>query len=127
MIDIATDYNNELLFSTFWEGALATIRDVAPGIPVAYNPSESIAGGFAVTAEYDCEAINPPLSMVQGTPFFEEDEFEDVDLVRAAHELGVPVNVWTIDTWYESERLLDAGVDGLITDYSELLRWGARS
>ena len=127
VIDIATDYENELLFSTFWEGALATIRDVAPRIAVAYNFSESIEEGLAVTAEYDCETINPPLSMIQGTPFFEENEFEDIDLVRVAHELGVPVNVWTINTWYECERLLDAGVDGLIMDYSELLRWGARS
>ena len=127
VIDIATDYDNELLFSTFWERALATIRDVAPRIAVAYNFSESIEEGLAVTAEYDCETINPPLSMIQGTPFFEENEFEDIDLVRVAHELGVPVNVWTINTWYECERLLDAGVDGLIMDYSELLRWGARS
>lgn len=127
VIDIATDYDNELLFSTFWEGALTTIRDVAPEIPVAYNFSESIESGLAITVEHGCAAINPPLSMIQGTPFFEEDEFEDVDLVAAARELGVPVNVWTIDTWYESERLLEAGVDGLITDYSELLRWGARS
>ncbi len=127
VIDVASEYDNELLFSTFWEGALAAIRSIAPEIPTAYVFSESIEEGLAVTAEYGCETINPPLSMIQGTPFFEEDEFEDVDLVAAAHELGVPVNVWTIDTWYECERLLDAGVDGLIMDYSELLRWGARS
>lgn len=127
VIDVAADYDNDLLVSTFWEGALATIRDLAPEIPVAYVLSESIEAGLAVTAEYGCEVINPPLSMIRGTPFFEEDQFEDVDLVAAAHELGVPVNAWTVDTWYEAERLLEAGVDGLIMDYSELLRWGARS
>lgn len=126
-VDVASEYHNELLFSTFWEGALAAIRNIAPEIPTAYNFSESIEEGLAVTAEYDCATIHPPLSMIQGTPFFEENEFEDVDLVSAAHELGVPVNVWTINTWYECARLLDAGVDGLIMDYSELLRWGARS
>lgn len=126
VIDVASEYDNELLFSTFWEGALATIRNIAPEIPTAYVFSESIEEGLAVTAEYDCETVNPPLSMIQGTPFF-ENEFEDIDLVSAAHELGVPVNVWTINAWYECERLLDAGVDGLIMDYSELLRWGARS
>lgn len=127
VIDIATKYDNELLFSTFWEGALAAVRDISPELPLAYNFSESIEEGLAVTVEYDCATINPPLSMIQGTPFFEEDEFEDLDLVPEAHELGVPVNVWTINTWYECERLLNVGVDGLIMGYSELLRWGARN
>jgi glycerophosphoryl diester phosphodiesterase len=125
VVDIASEYDNELLFSTFWEGALATVREAAPEIPAAYLLADSIEEGLAVTEEYDCEAINPPLGMIQGTPFFEDDEFEDIDLVAEAHSLGVPVNVWTINTWYECERLLDVGVDGLISDYSELLRWGA--
>ena len=124
VVDVASEYDNELLFSTFWEGALATVRELAPEIPAAYLLDESIEEGLAVTEKYDCEAINPPLEMIQGTPFFEE-EYEDIDLVSEAHSLGVPVNVWTINTWYECERLLDVGVDGLITDYSELLRWGA--
>lgn len=125
VIEIASEYDNELLFSTFWEGALATVRESTPEIPAAYLLDESIEEGLAVTEEYDCEAINPPMGMIQGTPFFEDEEFEDIDLVAEAHSLGVPVNVWTINTWYECERLLDVGVDGLITDYSELLRWGA--
>lgn len=125
VVDVATAHDNELLFSTFWEGALAAIRDIDPSIPVAYLLDESIEEGLAVTEEYDCEAVNPPMGMIQGTPFFDDDAYEDVDLVTAAHEMGVPVNVWTINTWYECERLLEAGVDGLITDYSELLRWGA--
>ena len=125
VIDIAREYDNELLFSTFWEGALATVREEAPEIPAAYLLSESIEEGLSVTEEYDCEAINPPLEMIQGTPFFDDEEFEDIDLVSEAHDIDVPVNVWTINEWYECEQLLDVGVDGLITDYSELLRWGA--
>ncbi|MEM4781824.1 MAG: glycerophosphodiester phosphodiesterase, partial [Halalkalicoccus sp.] len=125
VVEIASGYENELLFSTFWEGALATVREIAPEIPAAYLLSESIDEGLAVTEEYGCEAINPPLDMIQGTPFFDGEAYEDTDLVAEAHELGVPVNVWTINTWYECERLIEAGVDGLIADYSELLRWGA--
>lgn len=127
VVDVATGHDNELLFSTFWEGALAAVRDIDPSIPAAYLLDESIEEGLAVTEEYDCEAINPPLEMIRGTPFFDDEAYEDVDLVAEAHDLGVPINIWTITTWYECERLLDAGVDGLIADYSELLRWGARN
>lgn len=42
--------------------------------------------------------------------------------VRAAHRLGVPVHVWTIDTADEMERLLDLGADGIMTDRPAVLR-----
>ncbi len=42
--------------------------------------------------------------------------------VRAAHRHGVEVHVWTIDESDEMTRLLDLGVDGLMTDRPEILR-----
>lgn len=125
VLDIAGEYDNELLLSTFWEGALATVREFEPEIPAAFLFSESISEGLDVTDTYDCEAMNPPLGMIQGTPYFEDEESEDIDLVAEAHERNIPLNVWTINRWHEAERLIDAGVDSLIADYSELLRWGA--
>lgn len=124
VVEIATRYRNELLFSTFWECALATVRDIAPDQPAAYLLSDSIRDGLDVTDEYDTDAINPPLSMIAGTPFF-DDSYEAIDLVSEAHDRDIPVNVWTVDTWYEAERLLDAGVDGLFVDYPGIVRWGA--
>jgi len=42
--------------------------------------------------------------------------------VRHAHRRGVPVHVWTINDEAEMHRLLDLGVDGIMTDRPELLR-----
>lgn len=42
--------------------------------------------------------------------------------VRHAHRAGVPVHVWTIDEPDEMRRLLDLGVDGIMTDRPEVLR-----
>jgi len=43
-------------------------------------------------------------------------------LLRAAHRSGLKVHVWTIDDEAEMERLLDMGVDGIMTDRIGLLR-----
>jgi len=40
----------------------------------------------------------------------------------AAHRRGIAVHVWTIDDDMEMERLLDLGVDGIMTDHPAMLR-----
>jgi glycerophosphoryl diester phosphodiesterase len=47
-------------------------------------------------------------------------EFANEQLVAEAHDLGLEVKVWTIESTDPVSGLLDAGVDGLITDRPDL-------
>ncbi len=46
----------------------------------------------------------------------------DPGFVTACHRAGVAVHVWTVDERSEIERVLDLGVDGIMTDRPTLLK-----
>ncbi|WP_353711406.1 glycerophosphodiester phosphodiesterase family protein [Arthrobacter sp. K5] len=43
-------------------------------------------------------------------------------MIAEAHEFGLPVIPWTVNTTADMARLIDLGVDGIITDYPTRLR-----
>jgi len=129
VLDATEGRDNDLLFSSSCEGALAAVRELS-SLPVAPVVSRSIADGLAIAREHDAAAVHPPIDMIRDTPFFDADRFgtpdgdgaEPESIVAAAHDEGRAVNVWTVQTWYQADRLAAAGVDGVIADYSTLLR-----
>ena len=42
-------------------------------------------------------------------------------LVRALHRRGIPLHVWTVNEAADMERLLDWGIDGIVTDRPDIL------
>ena len=52
-------------------------------------------------------------------PFFRE---VDAPLVERAHALGLRIIVWTVNETTDMNRLIELGVDGIITDYPGRLR-----
>jgi glycerophosphoryl diester phosphodiesterase len=49
-------------------------------------------------------------------------QFVDRRLVAAAHDMQLPVHVWTVNDRADMIRLLDLGVDGIMTDSAAVLR-----
>lgn len=49
-------------------------------------------------------------------------EVVDSRFVERAHRWGIEVHAWTVDEPAEMTRLLDVGVDGLVTDRPDVLR-----
>jgi glycerophosphoryl diester phosphodiesterase len=132
-LSVVSEFDNEVLVSSFYEAALSTVRDENSDIPVAFLFWGSIEDGLDVTERYDCEALHPPRNMIQGTSMFkqeyydgqEPDTFADVDLLQRAHDEDRIVNVWTLESWRQARELRQAGADGIIADYDGLQRLDA--
>lgn len=121
-------FDGELLFSSFCEGALAALRDVAPEYAAGVLVWDALDDGLEVARRYDCEAIHPPRTAIAGTalatvsdPYYGlPTEEPEIDVLEVAHDEGRAVNVWTVETWVQFDQLAEAGVDGIIADYPGL-------
>ena len=119
-------FDGEILFSSFFEGAIAALRDQAPEYAAAPLVWDSLDESLEVARRYDCEAIHPPLNAVAGTSMAGEPYHglpagePEVDVLEVAHEEGRAVTVWTVETWVQFDELRKVGVDGIIADYPGL-------
>jgi glycerophosphoryl diester phosphodiesterase len=67
------------------------------------------------------EGYQPPGLAMQVPTSFGAIEIVNASTVRAAHRLGLEVHVWTINDAEEINRLLDLGVDGIMSDLPGLV------
>ncbi|ESP88127.1 glycerophosphodiester phosphodiesterase [Candidatus Halobonum tyrrellensis] len=116
VLAVTDEFDGETLFSSFHEGAIAAVADIAPDESVAPVALE-LADGLEVARRYGAAAVQAPLALLADTPYADPDRVEGTDLVAAAHEEGLAVNVWTVRTWHEAAAAVSAGADGLIADY----------
>jgi glycerophosphoryl diester phosphodiesterase len=82
----------------------------------ALGASPAEVAGFAVSALRGGPPPDGPMALQVPTEFAGKPLVTPA-FVAHAHRHGVQVHVWTIDEEDEMERLLDLGVDGIVTDF----------
>jgi glycerophosphoryl diester phosphodiesterase len=111
---------DRVCIASFYDARLARARALSDnGVCTAMGPRANAAAWAMCRTgrmpSFGADCIQVPVStrgMRFATPVF----------LRAAHRSGLPVHFWTIDDEAEMERLLDLGVDGMMSDRIGTLR-----
>ena len=105
------------------------VQKLAPDIPTAYlsaqRPSFDTISDGTWTAGFDLKTHGSVPKMVKAAGgVIWSPNFNDLTpaLVTEAHQLGLEVLPWTVNNPADMARLMDWGVDGLITDYPHRAR-----
>lgn len=94
------------------------IRDAAPAVATGFTADE-VADFVFRFRDALLDDWRPVGVALQVPARFGAVEIVSAESVAAAHARGVEVHVWTVNDPAEMERLLDLGVDGLMTDFPE--------
>jgi glycerophosphoryl diester phosphodiesterase len=105
---------------SFSDRRIARLRArLGPGLCTALGPkgvARLRSSSFGVPGgRFDAHCVQVPVAH-RGVTIVDER------FVRTAHRLGLQVHVWTVDDADEMVRLLDLGVDGIMTDRPVVLK-----
>jgi glycerophosphoryl diester phosphodiesterase len=98
------------MVSSFQWRALDAMRTLAPEIRLGVLAEKNLDRMLEAAERMHAYAINPRYDLVTR------------DLCAAAHEHGFKVLVWTVDVPEAMRILIDAGVDGIMTNYPDRTR-----
>jgi len=129
------DFDRRVRILSFDWRALVHIQKIAPDIPTVYlslvgrslnNIKPGQPGPSPWMAGYDIDdfqgSIPQAVKAAGGRHWAPYYKHLPYDLLKEAHELGLKVYVWTVDSRREMVRLMEMGVDGIVTNRPDILK-----
>jgi len=98
---------------------MSRIRAAAPNVLTSFSAPE-VAKFFLRLLDDEIVGYEAPGIALQVPPQFGGTKIVTPELIRAAHDRGLEVHAWTINTEAEMAALIDLGVDGIMTDFPAL-------
>lgn len=118
----STDAVGRVLLASFSDARLTLVRSLA-GPDVATSMGMRSVTALRLTSWARLPLRLHPSVVAAQIPVSQSGiRLVDRSFLRKAHHLGLQVHVWTIDDAAEMTRLIDLGVDGIMTDRIEVLR-----
>jgi len=132
----AEKFSDRVMVQSFDWRTLQLVQKLAPNIPTVYltvqsgkSPTVSPDKATGWTAGFDPAAhgLSIPRTIKDAGGAIWSPYFGDVTpaLIAESHALGLKVVVWTVNKEADMARLIEIGVDGIISDHPDLLRQAA--
>jgi glycerophosphoryl diester phosphodiesterase len=129
----AEKFSDRVMVQSFDWRTLQIVQKLAPAIPTVYLTMQKGSGAtvFPDKASDWTAGFNPgafgkslPQTIKAAGGAIWSPFFGDVDpaLISESHRLGLAVVVWTVNKPEDMARMIDIGVDGIISDHPDLLR-----
>jgi glycerophosphoryl diester phosphodiesterase len=126
-------FSDRVMVQSFDWRTLQLVQNLAPAIPTVYLTQQAGSGAtvFVDKASIWTAGFNPidhggslPRAIKAAGGAIWSPFFGDVNpaLISESHGLGLAVVVWTVNKPADIARMIDIGVDGIISDRPDLLR-----
>jgi len=115
-----TGAQNRVLVTSFDATTARAFRSLMPGIPSSLADDEAKLF-FGLQLLHLTMVYSPPAAAAQVPEYQGSLRVVTPHFVEAAHSRGMQVHVWTVNDQADMRRLLDMGVDGIVTDYPDVL------
>jgi glycerophosphoryl diester phosphodiesterase len=96
------------------------VRAVEPGLPTNLCGPE-VLDFLQRLFQNNWENYTPPGSSLQIPEEYEGIPVLTPELLEISHRFGIEVHIWTVNKEADMRRLLEMGVDGIMTDYPDRL------
>lgn len=115
------DWEDRTMVGSFEDQMVARFRAVSEG-RVATSASKGEARSFLLHTLFRAtRRLRPAYDALQVPEVYRGIRVVSPTSIRLARELDLDTHVWTVDNGADMERLLDWGVDGLMTDRPDIL------
>ncbi|MGC9335211.1 MAG: glycerophosphodiester phosphodiesterase [Anaerolineae bacterium] len=122
LCDLIREYGmaDRVLVVSFHEEATKEFRQICPEVVTGTTQNEVITL-FALSKPYLEGVYSPAAGAVQVPEYRSGLHVITARFLDAAHNRGLQVHAWTINDEADMRRLVDLGVEGIITDYPDRL------
>jgi glycerophosphoryl diester phosphodiesterase len=110
----------KVMGACFDAGKLGEFRSVCPEVATSTGASEAVVFYWLQMARLE-SAYSPSAQALQIPEVYRENQVATPRFLDAAHGRNMRVHVWTVNDRESMQRLIELGVDGIMTDYPERL------
>jgi len=111
----ATGLRRRVLIASEFDEPIRVVRSLAPQIPTNFPYGEVVE--FLQAMAGTRPGYEPHGAALQIPPEYQGWQLVTTESVEFAHRCGVELHIWTVNEEREMNRLLECGVDGLISDF----------